>query len=280
MMKTVNDKQFVFIIGAPRSGTTWLQIMLGAHPMVCTTVELRLFNKYTAPWIQSWNEEKKIMEHGLRVGLPFLWTEDEFYDFLRYFLNRVYENVLRTNPKATHILDKHPGYSGYTEDIIKLLPNSYFIHLIRDGRDVAVSLKAASKNMGFATNTIEKAASRWKERVNEALQARKFKQRYMEIRYEDLLTAGTTTMKSVFDFCGLSIGSSELETIIAQHSFEKMKTERKAQSQNIRLPENFYRKGGSGNWKEALTTDEKQLFAAQADHLLCELGYAEKGWCS
>jgi len=38
-MSSVLDKQFIFIIGAPKSGTTWLQIMIGAHPQVCTTVD-------------------------------------------------------------------------------------------------------------------------------------------------------------------------------------------------------------------------------------------------
>jgi hypothetical protein len=43
----VLEKQFLFIIGAPRSGTTWLQAMLGAHPSICTTGELKLFDLFT-----------------------------------------------------------------------------------------------------------------------------------------------------------------------------------------------------------------------------------------
>ena len=49
------DKQFVFIIGAARSGTTWLQSMLEAHPSICsTTFELKLFDFFTGPWEKSW----------------------------------------------------------------------------------------------------------------------------------------------------------------------------------------------------------------------------------
>jgi hypothetical protein len=44
----------VFIVGAPRSGTTWLQAMIGAHPSICTTDELKLFNLFTGPWEESW----------------------------------------------------------------------------------------------------------------------------------------------------------------------------------------------------------------------------------
>ena len=54
------DNQFVFIIGAPRSGTTWLQTMLAAHPSVCTSVELTLFDKYITSWIEIWDKKNGI----------------------------------------------------------------------------------------------------------------------------------------------------------------------------------------------------------------------------
>src|SRR5215471_21624711 len=102
----LSGKQLIYIIGSPRSGTTWLQAMIGAHPSVCTTVELTLFSKYTAPWIASWNEESANIKAGRwHQGIPFLWSEDEFYSFLTEFLDRVYAKVLAGKPEATHILD-------------------------------------------------------------------------------------------------------------------------------------------------------------------------------
>jgi len=47
-------KEFLFIVGSPRSGTTWLQLMLGSHPSVCATAELTLYDKYLAPWLDAW----------------------------------------------------------------------------------------------------------------------------------------------------------------------------------------------------------------------------------
>ena len=121
-------------------------MMIGAHPLVCTTVELTLFSKYTGPWIRAWElEADNTVRSRWNQGLPFLWSEDEFYDFLREFVGQVYERVLATNPKATHILDKHPGYSRYVVDINAILPNARFIQIIRDGRDVAMSMVSASK---------------------------------------------------------------------------------------------------------------------------------------
>lgn len=273
------NKQHLFIIGSPRSGTTWLQIMIDAHPLVCTTVELTLFSKYTGPWIKAWKDEAYHIDQGhWYQGLPFLWNGGEFYAFLREFLDKVYERVVATNPQATHILDKHPGYSSYVEDINALLPKARFIHIIRDGRDVAVSMIAARKNIGFGPDDISDAASSWKTEVVAAQQARQFENRYFEVRYEDLLTAGVDTMRSIFNFCGLSLSMVDVATIVEQHSFENMKANRLSAVKGIKTSEAHYRKGEMGNWRKELTPMDKYLFDQIAGDLLCQLGYAENGW--
>src|ERR1035437_7352966 len=125
--RTTLEKNFLFIIGSPRSGTMWLQLMIGGHPLVCATTELRLYNKYTAPWLEAWKGEALLTEEGKHyIGLPVLWTEAEFHDFLRGFLERVYSKVIATKPQATHILDKHPDYSQFVEDIHSFIPQARF----------------------------------------------------------------------------------------------------------------------------------------------------------
>jgi len=262
-----------------RSGTTWLQIMIGAHPLVCTTVELTLFNKYTAPWIKSWKEEAaNIAEGRWHQGLPFLWGEDEFSHFLREFLRRVYERVLALNPQATHILDKCPGYSEYVEDINRLLPNARFIHVIRDGRDVAVSLVTARKQIGYGAASIQDSAAVWKEGVRAARKGRQYQDRYMEVRYEDLSVNGVDTLKSVFDFCNLPASGKDVADILQSHQFKQMKAERRHPDKRVKTHEAFYRKGKVGSWQEELDPMQRFLFDRIAGELLHELGYAEDGW--
>jgi hypothetical protein len=275
----LSDTQFLFIIGSPRSGTTWLQTMIGAHPLVCTTVELRLYSQYTAPWIKAWKEEAaNIVQGRWHQGLPFLWSEDEFYRFLRGFLKKVYEKVIATNPEATHILDKHPGYSLYVEDIQRLLPRARFIHVIRDGRDVAVSMVAARKQVGFGTATIQDSAAAWKEHVRAAQKARQYQDRYMEVRYEDLFTAGADILKSVFDFCGLPATVERVTGIVNAHQFKQMKAERRSADKRVRVNQAHYRKGRVGSWREELGPFQRYIFNEIAGDLLRELGYAEDGW--
>src|SRR5262245_59414354 len=156
-MKVLHNKQFVFIIGAARSGTTWLQAMLGSHPYVCTFGELQLYEFYTAPWVEAW---KRQVEFGSFNGLSTVWSEEDLYYFCE-FRDKIYSKVLYSKSSSIIILEKHPGNSLYVEHINKLVPNTKFIHLIRDGRDVVVSLLAASQSWGklWAPKDMQSAAS-------------------------------------------------------------------------------------------------------------------------
>ena len=145
------DKDFVFIIGAARSGTTWLQAMVAAHESVCSTIdELKLFDFFTVPLEQSWKYlgGLQVATGGDPNGLAAMWTEEEFYQFLSEIVGRVYTQVLAKKPEATVLLDKAPGYSSHVEHISRLIPKAKFIHIIRDGRDVAASLMAAAQGWG------------------------------------------------------------------------------------------------------------------------------------
>lgn len=273
------DKQFIFIIGSPKSGTTWLQIMIGAHPLVCTTVELTLYSNYTAPWIKAWKYEADNIEQGRwNQGIPFLWTEDEFYDFLREFIARVYERVVATNPRATHILDKHPGYSMYVKDINKLLPDARFVHVIRDGRDVAVSMVSARQEIGYGAGTIPESAAAWQKHIRAARKARQYHGRYLEVRYEDLLTAGVDTLKTVFGFCGLPMSVENVAAIVDAHQFKRVKKKRLAPDKRVKANVAFYRKGKAGSWQEDMDPIQRYLFDEIAGDLLRQLGYANGNW--
>jgi len=276
----VLEKEFLFIVGSPRSGTTWLQLMVGAHPSVCATTELRLYNKYTAPWLEAWKGESPLTEEGRHyIGLPVLWTEAEFHDFLRGFLEQVYSKVIATKPQATHILDKHPNYSQYVEDIHSFLPQARFIHIIRDGRDVAVSLSAASREMGwFAREPLPDYGALWKRELLAARKASGYTGRYLEVRYEELSAAPATVLKSVFGFCGLAASDELVPAIVEKHKFENLKRSRLTPAAGVKAPEGHYRQGKVGSWHREFTGLQRYLFDKIAGDLLRELGYAQKSW--
>ena len=276
-----SEKNYIFIIGSPRSGTTWLHIMMGSHPLVCTTVELALFDEYISPLIDAWKRNTKITNDGQFIyGLPSLWSEGEFYDFLRNFIDKVYERVRDSNPNGKYILDKHPGYVRHVETINAFFPQSLFIHVIRDGRDVVASMVAASQEMGFMVRNIsvQEAAKQWKQYVIAGRKARQYSGRYIEVKYEELLNSGVEALGVVLDFCGLSVSDNELTAIIDKAQFKEMKHNRPSADRRIKLPEAFYRKGKQGSWREDIKPVQRYIFEKEAGDLLYELGYAEKHW--
>lgn len=176
------------------------------------------------------------------------------------------------------ILDKHPGYSAYVEDINRLLPGARFIHMIWDDRDVSVSMVAAQQRIGYGKGTVQNSATDWKRNVRAAQKATQHHNRYMEVRYEALLTFGANTLKSVFDFCGLPVTHDEGTAIIKEYEFEKMKAKRQHTDRRVNTSKAFYRKGKAGSWHEEIQPMQRYVFDVIAGDLLCELGYAKDGW--
>jgi hypothetical protein len=278
--RQVLDKQFLFIIGSPRSGTTWLQLMLGSHPSVCATAELTLYDKYVAPWLEAWKTETHLAEEGKSyVGMPVLWDEQEFHGFLSGFLQAAYSKMLTTKPQASHILDKHPGYSQCIETIQHFIPQARFIHLIRDGRDVAVSLFAASRQLRwYSRRPLYAFGEMWKRQVLAARQAAAFPDRYLEVRYEDLSASPAGTLETVFDFCGLSYEQELIDSIVKNHEFENLKQSRCTPAAGVKVPEGHYRQGKAGTWRQSFNAPHRYLFDRIAGDLLRELGYAGTCW--
>lgn len=88
-MHKEKKKKLVFVIGCPRSGTTWVQIMLCQHPRVATSQETHLFSNYVRHMYQQWQAEKSATGELRSVGLPTLLDEKEFLDGLKAFTDTV-----------------------------------------------------------------------------------------------------------------------------------------------------------------------------------------------
>ena len=275
----LESKEFLFIIGSPRSGTTMLQILLGNHPQVATTVELTLFSRYLGPWLQTWDDEvRNLREKQWQQGLPFVLDEAEFLGVARGFAGQIYAKVLANKPAATHLLDKHPGYSLHVAAIKRLLPKARFLHVIRDGRDVGLSMVSARTQMGFGAATLPEAAAAWKRFVQAARSAKQFAGDYLEVRFEDLLARGVETCAAVLEFCGLPAERAWIAETLEANTFEKMRDRHAAADPRVQLHSGHYRKGEAGGWRAEMSAAERFEFDSIAGDLLRELGYAGPDW--
>jgi len=283
----------LILLGAPRSGTTWLQSMLGSHPRIATPQELHLFSDYLHPLWTKWRRHLDYPVSDRRTGLSNCFTEEEFEDSLRGIVAQAYGNILKAKPGASVVLDKSPSYASCATFIHLLVPEVRFVHLIRDGRDVVSSLVRAGEGWGrgWAPKTIQGAAVKWRDRVTASRELRTGSAAYMEVRYENLLEASADVLMDVFRFLDLPYDEAFCLEVAANHTFERMQASGGADSSLIRLgeqsatsskglqePEGFLREGRSGTWADHFTAFDRWNFDQVAGQLLCELGYADDGW--
>lgn len=104
--------------------------------------------------------------------------------------------------------DKTPTYRGSIADIADILPEVRFIHMIRDGRDVALSYRGLWFGPG---DDIETQAQFWRAQIMVAREQGSRVAHYLEIRYEDLVAAPESTLRKICEFLDLPYATQMLE---------------------------------------------------------------------
>jgi hypothetical protein len=176
--------------------------------------------------------------------------------------------------------DKTPIYLQLMDRIHALLPEARFVHLIRDGRDVAVSIREEP----FApAKHIPTLAAYWRDEVSGG---RKLGASvpYMEIRYENLVERPEPELRRICELVEMPYDAAMLEYhrtargrldelaafTAAERGFDRAKDER---LRAHRFTSNPPRGDRIGRWRDELTEDEARSFESVAGDLLGELGY-------
>jgi Sulfotransferase family len=279
----------VALIGAPRSGTTWLQNLLGADPAVVSPQETSLFSRFVAPLDESWRWGMRGTDDDWArrrfIGLGAVLTEDEFTTLVRGFVQDALGKVLALKPGASLVVEKTPGHSQCVELILRYAPQVRFLHIIRDGRDAAASLVTASKGWGSswgAPSTVARAAQMWVNHVEGARRAGAIGP-YHEIRYEDLRGADAAgRLVEIFTFCGLPIDAADARRRLEEYSLARQRSggassvvfagEAARHATAGAEPEGFFGPGRNG-WRDSWTLRERVEFDHIAGRQLRELGY-------
>lgn len=204
------------IVGAPRSGTTWLQRLLLALPACCGGQEshaLATIAKVIADF-----DRKAAMErpHGIGAYLG----RDELLEAMRSLWVRIATPAIDAAPAATRLIEKTPDHAVHLDLADTLFPNCRAIHLVRDPRAVVASLLAASRRpwgAGWAPSTPRAAAARWRECVEraEASGTRFGPDRFLRVRYEDLCAEPEASLRAIAEFMGLGEGDLAVGDIAA-----------------------------------------------------------------
>jgi hypothetical protein len=282
------------VVGAPRSGTTLLRLMLDSHPELAIPPETsflalapklrgsgdglreRFFHAVTTSGAPTpvWPDFEIPLETFWRALLeisPFTAAEG-FRAFYRLYAERF---------GKTRAGDKTPLYCLEMDTIRRVLPEARFIHLIRDGRDVALSLRRMWFSPG---DEMETQAAYWRRCVLGARRAGLGRPDYLEVRYEALILNTRQTLERICEFAELPYDEAlENHPTRARERLGEQKgrtgpdgtplvtpEQRLAQqSHTLQAPNPALVHG----WKTAMSDEEKASFERVAGKLLRELGY-------
>ncbi len=263
----VSSRQFkpnVFIVGSPRSGTTFLGEILGNISQVSYYFEPPL-TKYLVKFVYEHPEKK-------------------------YFLKKIYDtfyySLVKLAPqRGPLIIDKTPRNIFIVNFLKEIYPDAKFIHLIRDGRDVACSLKTKPwhqkkslmlkkrepggylygpypyffiekkrRKEYYHTSDLHRCIWIWKHYVNarKKINCRKNENSYLEIKYEMLIKEPTFHIKKILEFINV--------------------TDKKSHKQALTITKKSF-SSSIERWKKELNSSELDIINQEAGILLKELNY-------
>ncbi len=267
-----------FIIGIGRSGTTLLRLMLHNHPRLAIPYETDFIVKYQLKISQFGDlSQKKNFKQLLTSVLnePAIKQWDRAFDAdslldkikdrsLAGMLDAIYTDYAESQGKYRWG-DKSPYFDRI--DVIQgLFPNAQFIHLIRDGRDMANSVLKLS----WGPNDIIRAAEWWSNHVwvVRRMGAILGPKRYIEIKYENLVHHSEDELKRICDFIGEDYSPAMLD--FHKRAENAIPESKRALHYNTNAPPKTSRVYA---WKKEMRESDQMLFNRHATTMLTELGY-------
>lgn len=195
----MTEATWIFVVGAPRSGTSLLRRLLSSHPDLYISPELRILELHLIAGALS--------EHGKLTERASL--SPRAIERGRRFVEQLARHQREAHASG-RIGDKYPPYSLQLPRLEQLFPGAQYIHIIRDGRDVVSSLaRTRAANRGWRRGaTVPDTASLVNDWASFVLSARQAglplgPSRYQELRYEHLLADPAPVLRRLFSYLGL-----------------------------------------------------------------------------
>jgi hypothetical protein len=258
----------LFIIGSPRSGTTWLQRLLATHPRIKTGQESRVF-EYVGSQFQQWQRDIKSAAYGRGgLGMACYLDEAEFLSIQRKYLHLLLAPMIKDLQPGQIFLEKNPSHALFVPEIARLLPGARLIHMVRDPRDVTASILAAANGWGshWAPRKATRCIRWWWEHVKGAEQAATLlaPDQFLEVRYEDLHRDPASMLANISRFLKLPWADSEIAEAIKTNTAKELRQGNgtpipihgehgKNGQHTVRDPKGFVRMAQVDSWRRDLT---------------------------
>jgi hypothetical protein len=267
----VSEENPVVIGGCARSGTTLMRVMIDTHPDIYCGPETALLylRTLTRRKIRKLSKKLEIPEEELKAMIR---DTGSYFSFVESLFD-----YLRERAGKPRWGDKSPQNVLHLDRMFHHFPEARFIHMIRDGRDTACSLRTFprykmldSKRIELDTNNpLDQCIRRWVHDVEAGMRYRG-DHRYFEVKYEDLIESDKETLIRVFGF----LGEPWDESVTKYYQIESPGRSMDKMPQNPGATQPIYRTA-YGRWRNEFTEEDKSVFKAIAGKLLVKLGYEE-----
>ena len=265
----------LIVLGVSRSGTTLLRVILDRSPGLAIpdesffvpllarrhgkTIDAESFLEDLAriPTIRDWGVAVADVAPRIRSGMP---TGDA--------VAAIFETYAAAAGKPRWG-DKTPMYMRHLPLLARLFPDAQYVHLIRDGRDAALSFLQMPEGTFTRTwahpTTPAQFACLWRKEVADAraLGRRLGAGRYHEVRYEELVASPEDVVRGICAFASIPFEPAMLDYTGA------VDVSAKPHQQRLLTPPT----SGVRSWREDMEAADVEAFEAVAGDLLAELGY-------
>lgn len=274
-----------FIVSNGRSGTTLLRAMLIQSPVVHIPPEFKLIrslsNQYSRilrhlPWEIAVYQFGAIVAEGPTL-LQWGMSLENFYRRANLLppAQRSLANLIDlfylchgevVKPGAVRWGDKTPRNLLNLDRIDNLFPGARIIHLLRDGRDVVASIYGLEWH-----SSLEDTCDAWLRNISKlyAYPHRNNKKKFLEVRYETLVSEPQSVMREICEFIELPY---EAEMLNFYEHRDKLGFEgTQAHHSGLRRPLNA---SSIGSWRNRLDANEQRYVMERIGPTIAELGYS------
>lgn len=275
MRQAAIEGRCVFIGGAPRSGTTYVQLLLYACGEFATAQETHLFTAFLGRLEEVWERFEERSKIHRDVGLPTVISRDAFDEILRSAALAVMSDIASRKPAAPWVLEKTPENVTVWPLITRLLPKARFIIVVRDPRAVVASTLAARSWAGeWAHREVAQIAESWVRSVSAGLALEASHPHVIRVRYERLRAQTAGVLTEMLGRFGLNAPPEKVRRIAASVSLEALKEKRvEAPWPLAGEPANFFRQGSRTAWRQELSLAQIALIEDIAKGEMKILGY-------
>ena len=272
----------IFVVGGQRSGTTMLRLMLNSHPHIAIPFEsdfIPRFYRRVADYGDLSRKENVTRLLDDIAEQPFVkrgkLVFDEAAILARHprsypeLIKAIYQVYAESEGKRRWG-DKDPDYVTELDVLWKLFPGCRIVHIVRDGRDVAISLR----ELDWGSKNLIKLARDWSWQVTlgHKMGVMLGPEYYMEIRYEDLVLEPERTLRRICAFIGEPYFPKMLsyhETAAAAMPADSLKYH----GTSVRPPDTDKVQA----WRRRMSAADRILFEEVAGRTLREFGYELEG---